>query len=1058
MKHISFSMKVGLWLSAAAMLATAASPFSNTLRAAGNDVIPFQPLTPDSWSDPIVVTQTSGNTYTSETLEVGNSVFIDVAIANNNSTPITETFNVCLFFDGVQVDVDGLGTEDCWVVNGLSANEKRIVYEDFDMTYAAVPAGEGSHVLEIQIDDAGVIGENPTNKANNNWSGNFTWEETSPSGLAGAVMDDAFEVSPGDMPADTNGTSNLPDKRDTSAYMIGTVAVSVILPESGDNGTENWTQPEIDKVKAEIEAGLGSWETWYNTYAGVGVNPVLDFVIADPVTPFVTDEPIAMAQGVNDQEFWINEALWSLGGNVGDINDFTYWERIYAHDNNIRTANGTDWAFTIFVVDSSADADGRFNSVPPVEDTGLFAYSYLNGPFLVMTYDNADWGISQMDEVLAHQVAHIFGAEDKYAAGCSGTSAEFGYLAIPNSTCGASTPVESLLFTGEGAPDAVTRAQVGWRDTDGDHIFDPADTPRPVIIDFVDETPLTLGTNHIFSGSAYAAPWPHLTRPITIRKLSAIQYRVDGGAWQNATITTGSLDDSDSENFDFATLPGLGGGSHTVDVRAANSSTDPVYRYSEVGVEGVSRIIMTFSNNNFDSATIIPNLPYLITVIDTSVGYDAIDPQDKDLRNCGGDPTFDRIAGDHSAWFSYTPTVNESITLDTIGSVFDTMIGAYLYEGFGEISQIGCDDDSAINLNSRLTVPLSAGQTYYFVVSSFNGTPPGDLEAAISGKQNTGTRSGDNDPGGPLTFRVTSNGEIVDPPTVLSSVRVHPNPTTLDVVDFTVTFSEPVTNVDIYDFSLTTNGSGVAAAGVIEVSPASGPSSVYIVSVSTGTGNGTIRLNVANNGTILNASSFPLGSSFTGGQSYRIKRTPIFDDVPFVYWANDYIERLYYAGVTGGCSAVPLNYCPDSTVTRAQMAIFLLKAVHGSSYSPPAAGASTGFTDVPVGYWADKWIKQLAAEGITGGCGAGIYCPDNTVTRAQMAIFLLKAKHGSSYVPPNATGVFSDVPVGYWADKWIEQLAVEGVTSGCGPDIYCPDAEVTRAQMAVFLVRAFSLP
>ena len=386
------------------------------------------------------------------------------------------------------------------------------------------------------------------------------------------------------------------------------------------------------------------------------------------------------------------------------------------------------------------------------------------------------------------------------------------------------------------------------------------------------------------------------------------------------------------------------------------------------------------------------------------------------------------------------------------------MIGAYLYEGFGEISQIGCDDDSAINLNSRLTVPLSAGQTYYFVVSSFNGTPPGDLESAISGKQNTGTRSGDNDPGGPLTFRVTSNGEIVDPPTVLSSVRVHPNPTTLDVVDFTVTFSEPVTNVDIYDFSLTTNGSGVAAAGVIEVSPASGPSSVYIVSVSTGTGNGTIRLNVANNGTILNASSFPLGSSFTDGQSYRIKRTPIFDDVPFVYWANDYIERLYYAGVTGGCSAVPLNYCPDSTVTRAQMAVFLLKAVHGSSYSPPAAGTSTGFTDVPIGYWADKWIKQLAAEGITGGCGTGVYCPDDTVTRAQMAIFLLKAKHGSSYVPPNATGVFSDVPVGYWADKWIEQLAVEGVTSGCGPGIYCPDAEVTRAQMAVFLVRAFSLP
>ena len=104
------------------------------------------------------------------------------------------------------------------------------------------------------------------------------------------------------------------------------------------------------------------------------------------------------------------------------------------------------------------------------------------------------------------------------------------------------------------------------------------------------------------------------------------------------------------------------------------------------------------------------------------------------------------------------------------------------------------------------------------------------------------------------------------------------------------------------------------------------------------------------------------------------------------------------------------------------MAVFFLKGMHGSSYTPPAVGASTGFTDVATDYWAAAWIKQLAAEGITGGCGSGNYCPDATVTRAQMAVFLLKAKHGSSYSPPTATGVFTDVPVGYWADKWIEQL------------------------------------
>jgi len=183
-----------------------------------------------------------------------------------------------------------------------------------------------------------------------------------------------------------------------------------------------------------------------------------------------------------------------------------------------------------------------------------------------------------------------------------------------------------------------------------------------------------------------------------------------------------------------------------------------------------------------------------------------------------------------------------------------------------------------------------------------------------------------------------------------------------------------------------------------------------------------------------------------------------FGDVDADYWAWEPIESLFVAGITGGCTTVPLNYCPDSTVTRAQMAVFLLKSMHGKSYAPPAVGASTGFSDVVTNYWAAAWIKQLAAEGITGGCGSGNYCPDSTVTRAQMAVFLLKAKHGSSYTPPNATGVFSDVSIGYWADKWIERLSAEGATSGCGVGIYCPDADVTRAQMAIFLVKTFNLP
>jgi hypothetical protein len=177
------------------------------------------------------------------------------------------------------------------------------------------------------------------------------------------------------------------------------------------------------------------------------------------------------------------------------------------------------------------------------------------------------------------------------------------------------------------------------------------------------------------------------------------------------------------------------------------------------------------------------------------------------------------------------------------------------------------------------------------------------------------------------------------------------------------------------------------------------------------------------------------------------------------YWAWSFIESIYSAGITGGCGVNPLQYCPEATVTRAQMAVFLLRGIHGSAYNPPAVGSSTGFADVSTGYWAAAWIKQLAAEGITGGCGSGSYCPESAVTRAQMAVFLLRSKYGAGYNPPGVGGGtgFTDVPSTYWAAAWIKQLVAEAITAGCSAGSYCPESPVTRAQMAVFLVRTFGL-
>ena len=180
-----------------------------------------------------------------------------------------------------------------------------------------------------------------------------------------------------------------------------------------------------------------------------------------------------------------------------------------------------------------------------------------------------------------------------------------------------------------------------------------------------------------------------------------------------------------------------------------------------------------------------------------------------------------------------------------------------------------------------------------------------------------------------------------------------------------------------------------------------------------------------------------------------------FSDVPSSnpFYAD--IMKVLRAGITAGCGGGA--YCPAGSVTRAQMAVFLLKAEHGFFYVPPPCAGVFADVSCPAAFAVD-WIEQLAAEGLTGGCGGGNYCPDGVVTRAQMSAFLLKAEHGASYVPPSCVGVFGDVPCGAPFADWIERLFNEGITGGCGGGNYCPSSPNTRGQMAVFLEKTFGLP
>jgi glucose/arabinose dehydrogenase len=198
------------------------------------------------------------------------------------------------------------------------------------------------------------------------------------------------------------------------------------------------------------------------------------------------------------------------------------------------------------------------------------------------------------------------------------------------------------------------------------------------------------------------------------------------------------------------------------------------------------------------------------------------------------------------------------------------------------------------------------------------------------------------------------------------------------------------------------------------------------------------------------------GGGVSEGANFNVNLT--FLDVPTSNFAYLEIAAVFGAGVTAGCGT--LIYCPDLSTTRAQMAVFLLKASQGALYTPPPCSGAF-FGDVPcTGGLFDPWIEDLAGRGITGGCGGGDYCPNAPVTRAQMSAFLLKTDEGPAYEPPDCTGtVFLDVPcTGGIFDPWIEELVARGITAGCGGGNYCPGSAVTRAQMAAFLVLTFGIP
>jgi hypothetical protein len=166
------------------------------------------------------------------------------------------------------------------------------------------------------------------------------------------------------------------------------------------------------------------------------------------------------------------------------------------------------------------------------------------------------------------------------------------------------------------------------------------------------------------------------------------------------------------------------------------------------------------------------------------------------------------------------------------------------------------------------------------------------------------------------------------------------------------------------------------------------------------------------------------------------------------------IEAIAADGITRGCNP-PVNdhYCPAMTVTRGQMAAFLVRALDLTVVDPDVE-----FVDDDTSLF-EADIEKLATAGITRGCNPpdnDRYCPNDLVTRGQMAAFLVRAFH---YTDAGTGDLFVDDDTSYFEGD-IDRLATAGVTKGCNPpdnDRYCPDDPVRRDQMASFLTRALGL-
>jgi len=230
--------------------------------------------------------------------------------------------------------------------------------------------------------------------------------------------------------------------------------------------------------------------------------------------------------------------------------------------------------------------------------------------------------------------------------------------------------------------------------------------------------------------------------------------------------------------------------------------------------------------------------------------------------------------------------------------------------------------------------------------------------------------------------------------------------------------------------------------------PTASPASTTVYALTVSASNGCFSTNSASVTVTVNATpltpvitsplSVPVGAS---GASASVVNHP----------GSSWTWTLSGGVITAGQGSRQIVFDAGSPGTT--MHCTVVESTSGCISPEAATNIQVDFLDIAPANAFHSYVIAVARNGVTAGCGGGNYCGTSPITRAQMAVFLLKAEHGPSYTPPACTGMFADVACPSTFANWIEQLANEGVTGGCGGGNYCPTNGVTRSQMAVFLLK-----